>query len=285
LDNGSGTCGVTPSAPISKPERGRLKAVERGQHHIRTVKILVPSIFAGQADADHARSLSRTNPGRGILEDKAAGSVDSHGSGGHLEPNRVWLAGGDILATQKNIDQSPDAKVLNRLLDAMPGAPRHDAQRQTFTQGTKQSHGRVDADVALPAETAEERLGERLDLRPRRIRPRVARLDVSIDVGPGPPIHKRRHLLTRDRHAPVQKGQLDGFNPKDFRSEAPEPKTGGASIYLAMEDVNAAIEELKAKGVSIVYGPMETPVCWMAAVLDPDGNVIGMHQRKDGSWG
>jgi len=75
------------------------------------------------------------------------------------------------------------------------------------------------------------------------------------------------------------------FNPKDFRSEAPEPKTGGASIYLAMEDVNAAIEELKAKGVSIVYGPMETPVCWMAAVLDPDGNVIGMHQRKDGSWG
>jgi len=75
------------------------------------------------------------------------------------------------------------------------------------------------------------------------------------------------------------------FNPKNFRTEAPEPKTGGASIYLAVEDVNAAVEELKEKGVSIVYDPVETSVCWMSAVLDPDGNIVGLHQRKDGSWG
>lgn len=75
------------------------------------------------------------------------------------------------------------------------------------------------------------------------------------------------------------------FDPKKFRTEAPDPKTGGASIYLAVEDVKAAVEELKEKGVPIVFDPMESPVCWLAGILDPDGNHVGLHQRKDGTCG
>ena len=75
------------------------------------------------------------------------------------------------------------------------------------------------------------------------------------------------------------------FDPRKFRPQAPKPKTGGATIFLAVEDVNAAVEELKGKGVPVVLEPFETPVCWEAAVADPDGNVVGLHQRKDGTFG
>jgi predicted enzyme related to lactoylglutathione lyase len=60
---------------------------------------------------------------------------------------------------------------------------------------------------------------------------------------------------------------------------------GGASIVLAVDNVVEAIDELKAQGVTIVVPVMETPVCWMAAIVDPDGNAIGLHQRKDGTFG
>ena len=45
------------------------------------------------------------------------------------------------------------------------------------------------------------------------------------------------------------------------------------------------IEEMKAKGAEVVFGPFESPVCWVAAVLDPDGNSLWIHQRKDGTTG
>jgi len=46
-----------------------------------------------------------------------------------------------------------------------------------------------------------------------------------------------------------------------------------------------AVEELKGKGVTVYMQPMETPVCWLAAIVDPDGNPVGLHQRKDGTFG
>ncbi len=54
---------------------------------------------------------------------------------------------------------------------------------------------------------------------------------------------------------------------------------------LAVEDVAAAVEELKAKGVGIAMDTIETPVCWMAVIQDPDGNRILLHQRKNGTFG
>jgi len=58
-----------------------------------------------------------------------------------------------------------------------------------------------------------------------------------------------------------------------------------AIVALAVEDVGAAVEELRGKSVPIAMEPIETPVCFMAVVTDPDGNQILLHQRKDGTFG
>jgi predicted enzyme related to lactoylglutathione lyase len=58
-----------------------------------------------------------------------------------------------------------------------------------------------------------------------------------------------------------------------------------AIVALAVEDVSAAIEELRGEGVQISMEPLETPVCFMAVVADPDGNQILIHQRKNGTFG
>lgn len=59
-----------------------------------------------------------------------------------------------------------------------------------------------------------------------------------------------------------------------------EPSRDGCSAALEVDDFDQAIEELKAAGVEFNFGPMETPVCHMAFVRDPDGNSIGIHRRK-----
>ena len=43
--------------------------------------------------------------------------------------------------------------------------------------------------------------------------------------------------------------------------------------------------ELRAKGVTIVSEPREQNVCYGALILDPDGSVVIIHQRKDGTAG
>lgn len=68
-------------------------------------------------------------------------------------------------------------------------------------------------------------------------------------------------------------------------SASPAHTGGGVSIALAVDNVVESIVELKGKGVIIVLEAMETPVCWMGCIADPDGNVIGLHQRKDGTFG
>ena len=60
---------------------------------------------------------------------------------------------------------------------------------------------------------------------------------------------------------------------------------GSGTIVLAVEDVAAAVPELRAQGVGILAGVWETPVCWNAVIVDPDDNRIWLHQRKDGTAG
>jgi predicted enzyme related to lactoylglutathione lyase len=60
-----------------------------------------------------------------------------------------------------------------------------------------------------------------------------------------------------------------------------EPSRDGCSVALEVDDFDKAIEELKAAGVEFNFGPMETSVCHMAFVRDPDGNSIGIHRRKE----
>jgi predicted enzyme related to lactoylglutathione lyase len=52
-----------------------------------------------------------------------------------------------------------------------------------------------------------------------------------------------------------------------------------------VEDVNAAVAEAKRRGIAVPQEPMESPTCVSAAILDPDGNAVGIHRRRDGTFG
>lgn len=60
---------------------------------------------------------------------------------------------------------------------------------------------------------------------------------------------------------------------------------GAPCIALAVDDVPAAIEKCRKRGVKVLIEPTETRVCWMAWIADPDGNRICLHSRKDGTAG
>lgn len=60
------------------------------------------------------------------------------------------------------------------------------------------------------------------------------------------------------------------------------PSADGASIAFEMEDFDAAIADLKARGVSFKIEPFPTPVCRMAFILDPEGNTVCIHKRNPG---
>ncbi|HEU5315695.1 MAG TPA: VOC family protein [Chloroflexota bacterium] len=61
--------------------------------------------------------------------------------------------------------------------------------------------------------------------------------------------------------------------------------SGPAAVGLAVDDVYAAMEELRAKGVKILNEPVRTNVCVMGFIEDPFGNRICIHQRHDGTAG
>jgi len=64
----------------------------------------------------------------------------------------------------------------------------------------------------------------------------------------------------------------------------PDPVFGGR-VALAVEDIHAAHEELKRRGVRVVTEPRDYSVCWAMEILDPDGNVVILHKRADGTFG
>ena len=53
-----------------------------------------------------------------------------------------------------------------------------------------------------------------------------------------------------------------------------------ASLTLEVSDITAAVEAAKTAGVTIAFEVMEFPPCRLFAIKDPDGNQIGLHQRK-----
>ena len=66
-----------------------------------------------------------------------------------------------------------------------------------------------------------------------------------------------------------------------------DPQAPGvnAAIALAVEDTAAAVEELRAKGVTVLLEARESETCTTAMIQDPDGNLLLLHQRKDGTAG
>jgi predicted enzyme related to lactoylglutathione lyase len=91
---------------------------------------------------------------------------------------------------------------------------------------------------------------------------------------------------------PLSGGDNVDWNWKEF--DAPPvalaldrdgPAPGQVSLALAVDDVAAAVEELRAMGVPIVMEPRDQDVCYAAVIRAPDGNEIILHRRKDGTAG
>ena len=60
---------------------------------------------------------------------------------------------------------------------------------------------------------------------------------------------------------------------------------GGIGLALAVDDVDAAVDELRAEGVPIRKEPFATDVCSQAQLQGPDGNMVMLHRRDDGTTG
>jgi catechol 2,3-dioxygenase-like lactoylglutathione lyase family enzyme len=59
-----------------------------------------------------------------------------------------------------------------------------------------------------------------------------------------------------------------------------KPSSDGPNVAFEVVDFDAAIAELKVKRVPFNVEPMETPVCWLAVIADPDGNKLTVHKRR-----
>jgi predicted enzyme related to lactoylglutathione lyase len=58
------------------------------------------------------------------------------------------------------------------------------------------------------------------------------------------------------------------------------PGVPASSLNLEVADLDSALAAAKAAGAPIAFDVMEFPPCRIFAVKDPDGNQIGLHQRK-----
>jgi predicted enzyme related to lactoylglutathione lyase len=59
-----------------------------------------------------------------------------------------------------------------------------------------------------------------------------------------------------------------------------KPSSNGPSIAFEVDNFDEAMASLRENKVQFRAGPLETPVCRMAVVTDPDGNSIVIHKRK-----
>ena len=56
-------------------------------------------------------------------------------------------------------------------------------------------------------------------------------------------------------------------------------------VALAVDDVDAALDEARDRGVDVLHETRDTPACRNAMIADPDGNPIWLHQRRDETFG
>ena len=59
-----------------------------------------------------------------------------------------------------------------------------------------------------------------------------------------------------------------------------KPSADGPSVALEVEDFDAAIAALRTAQVKFFLEPMDSGVCRMAIIADPDGNSLVIHQRR-----
>ena len=69
-----------------------------------------------------------------------------------------------------------------------------------------------------------------------------------------------------------------------------DPEGAGANVQggaaaIGVDHVGQAVDELRERGVGVVLEPGEQATCYAAGISDPDGNLILLHSRKDGTAG
>jgi catechol 2,3-dioxygenase-like lactoylglutathione lyase family enzyme len=69
------------------------------------------------------------------------------------------------------------------------------------------------------------------------------------------------------------------FAISNMATDTWKPSPDGPNVAFEVVDFDAAMAELKAKQIPFDLEPMETPVCWMAVIADPDGNKLTVHKR------
>jgi len=70
------------------------------------------------------------------------------------------------------------------------------------------------------------------------------------------------------------------FAISNMSAEMWKPSSDGPAVAFEMDDLDAAISELRAAGVKFYLEPMGSPVCRMAVIADPDGNSIVIHRKN-----
>ncbi len=68
-----------------------------------------------------------------------------------------------------------------------------------------------------------------------------------------------------------------GFDQVD---EPPSEYPGAVSLWFRVDDIEGTFNRLKQLGAQVKYAPTKKP--WgdvLAALIDPDGNIIGLAQR------
>ena len=62
-----------------------------------------------------------------------------------------------------------------------------------------------------------------------------------------------------------------------------KPSPDGAMVALEVDDFEKSVAELKKLEITFHFEPLETPVCHLAIIRDPDGNAVMIHKRKPGN--
>lgn len=59
-----------------------------------------------------------------------------------------------------------------------------------------------------------------------------------------------------------------------------KPGPDGAGVSLEVENLEVALETIKAAGHEVAMEIGDFPICRIAVISDPDGNGISLHQKK-----
>ena len=60
----------------------------------------------------------------------------------------------------------------------------------------------------------------------------------------------------------------------------PDADSGGC-IAFEVDELDGLLARLRARKIAVKIEPFETPVCRMAFVVDPEGNALCLHAKKE----